>query len=89
MSKSKNCRLFIKQNPVTQKLNFQTQDLGGGDSRATVICLMSGLVLYTRFFSSKSKVNVKQAAEIAWEVLRRDGSVDQADTFIANEATEA
>lgn len=89
MSEQKNSKQFRIENPITQDLNFQVQDLGDGDARATVVCLESGLVTWTRFFSHKSRVNSFKAAQIAWEVLRRDGSTEQVDHFIALEATEA
>ena len=73
--------MSILKNPIKRNLNFKQLTDKDGDHRLTVVCLQSGLVVWTRFFKAGT-VDATKTLHTAWEMLRRGFTPSEVDSEI-------
>ena len=73
--------MSLLNKPIKRNLNFKQLTDKDGDSRLTVLCVQSGLVVWTRFFK-KGTIDTTKTLYTAWEMLRRGSTPGEVDMTI-------
>ena len=73
--------MSLLNKPIQRNLNFHCRTDKDGDHRLTVVCIQSGLVVWTRFFKAGT-VDAVEAIHTAWEMLRRGSTPGEVDMTI-------